>query len=131
VSIERITVAGGNCFLTAIKVCRDHPRSKIVHGLPIGRGPLNRGKRYWHAWVEVEREGTTWVLDLANDRNIVVERDQYYAAGVLDEEHVWRFTEQKARQRMDSLGHYGPWVQNWRDMEEVEYVNPHEMEDGR
>jgi hypothetical protein len=64
----------------------------VVHGLPVGRGPVNAGKRYWHAWVEVTTGDSVEVIDRSHGLNVRMPRDRYYAHGQLDEDHVWRFT---------------------------------------
>ena len=46
----------GDCFPVASNVALRTQGTdvRVVHGLPVGQGLVNKGKRYWHAWVEME-----------------------------------------------------------------------------
>lgn len=122
---ESQTIEGvreGDCFEKALEVCRDNPGSIIVHGLPLGQGTYNKGKRFWHAWVELEvyflgNITISWVLDLANNRGIEMPAVQYYNIGHI--EQTWRFTLEDAHREMSTRMHYGPWVDNYEEKEEV------------
>lgn len=116
---------------------------RVVHGLPVGRGAENEGKRYWHAWVEVTRRilvpdevrqahpelltlfseagelETVTVIDRANGRDLALPVELYYAMGALSDECVWRFTVLEARREMGTRGHFGPWIDDWESYEEV------------
>lgn len=106
----------GDCFQVAIKVCESLPGSKIVHGLPVGRGPLNEGKRYWHAWVEQTVHGVALVVDKANGLDLELPASLYYRMAQLDEEHVHRFDIDEAYVEMLRREHYGPWVDDYEGM---------------
>lgn len=113
---------------------------RIVHGLPVGRGSLNSGRRFWHAWVEVtlrtpltedmkamgfgqnfpnDELVTELVVDRSNDQDVVMPRAMYYNIGQLHDGYVWRYTLDEARQEMVDRGTYGPWVDGYEEMEEV------------
>lgn len=141
----------GDCFLVAAhigtrywpdEVVDDTFRSdvRIVHGLPVGQGPLNQGKRFWHAWVEVTHRTTIpsevvtanpafahfggeivteLVIDRSNGQDLVLPKAVYYNVGDLDEDHVWRYDMDEAIERMVATENYGPWVDGWEEMEEV------------
>jgi hypothetical protein len=146
--------AEGDCFIRAAQiglgfepdvhldeiVLENDDDVKIVHGLPIGRGESNAGRRYWHAWVEVTmrtpipevpeleqlREAfgrvitSTFVLDRSQGQDTFLPQAVYYSVGQLDEDHVWRFSIDEAREMMArDYQHYGPWVEGWESMEEV------------
>lgn len=141
----------GDCFPVALRlgtrelfdpIIDEIPRSdiRIVHGLPVGTGSLNAGKRYWHAWVEVKHRTrippevvaanpafahfgseivTELVVDRSNGNDMAIPKAVFYNVGQLDEEHVWRYTMNEARARSIRAGNYGPWVDGWEEMEEV------------
>lgn len=122
----------------------DRDVAHVVHGLPRGRGPGNAGLRYWHAWVEVTRRAripedvrkahpellqlldeageleTVIVLDKSNGLDVAMPRQAYYALGGLSEGDVWRFTVLEARHELREREHWGPWVDGWENLEEVE-----------
>lgn len=91
---------------------------RIVHGLPVGNGGEIQGKRYWHAWVELTTDEGVFVLDLSNNKDIRVPRTLFYAAGKLDEDHVWRFSPAEAKKLRRKHRHCGPWVPGWETMED-------------
>jgi hypothetical protein len=68
-------VTEGDCFMVAFHTA-ERLHGRVVHGLPLGKGSLNLGKRYWHAWVEVyaarQRHSGIVVVDIANGRNHVL-----------------------------------------------------------
>ncbi len=132
---------GGDCFEVALRVAyelsrkghADHPVNYenvcVVHGTPLGRGPHNNGKRYWHAWVEhtqhwvchagwITEKATTLklesVVDRSNGLDVEMPRAMYYNMGRMREKHVLRFStvgdHDEAMARADGHGHYGPWV---------------------
>ena len=104
----------GNCFISAYRLAV-HVNGLLVHGVPVGRGPLNRGKRYAHAWVE--KDGL--VLDYANDRFIRLPVTVYYRKGHMTEDHVRRYTDRQAMETSEAHGHYGPWDEALSAQEEV------------
>jgi hypothetical protein len=104
----------GDCFETAMYVAKE-TGGMVVHGLPIGRGPLNRGRRYWHAWCE----SNGLVLDFASGRSIRYPVAIYYRKGRLSEEHIYRYTLEEAIANATEDGSYGPWVEGYKEMEEV------------
>lgn len=146
--------AVGNCFEVAAQLVAydahlrlklgDRDEARVVHGLPVGRGSHNEGKRYWHAWVEVTRRAripedvrrahpellllldeageleTVVVIDKSNGLDLALPRVAYYAIGGLGEDQVWRFPVIQARLELKRRGHYGPWVDDWESYEEVE-----------
>lgn len=121
----------------------DRDEARVVHGLPVGHGPENEGQRYWHAWIEVTRRAripkdvrrahpellqlldeageleTVVVVDRSNGLDVALPRQAYYALGALDEAHVWRFTPLEARRELYAREHWGPWVDGWKQLEEV------------
>lgn len=126
----------GDCFeaavLTAAKIPRGDGRTiSIVHGVPRNRGPEHYGRRFWHAWVELEIEimtppevawprlTTTIVVDHSNGLEVEIPQASFYQLGDLDEPWVWRFSFWEAIERMQFFQHYGPWVYGWQLLEEV------------
>lgn len=106
----------GDCFRVACRAALALPgraEARICHGLPIGQGPANSGRRFWHAWVEYEADdGTAMALDPSRpgQEPIQIPRDAYYAIGQIDPAAVFRFSSADARVQMRVRGHWGPWV---------------------
>lgn len=116
----------GDCFQAALHTAAElrqlghHPL--VVHGLPVGRSGEVEGKRYWHAWVEVEvpddaRGGTpTWtVCDWSNGQaRIFIARQLFYRLGQVRQHLLWRYTLVHALEQLDEYGHTGPWMDRAR-----------------
>lgn len=115
-SIDRISIPVGDCFEVSVKLMEEVTGLTLVHGLPIGRGPANRGKRYWHAWCEMTAgDGVTRVcLDFSSGKRVALERSLYYSAGQI--EQTWEYRLSKMRSMLDRHQHYGPWVEGWKEM---------------
>lgn len=124
--------ARGDCFEKAVEVVAEllalqAEEVHIVHGLPIGQGEENRGKRYWHAWVEAKvRDRSnggkpTWVVaDWSNGQaRRFIARTNYYWLGQIPQHLVFRYTVEQAAEHMAETGNYGPWVPNADELEEV------------
>lgn len=98
---------GGDCYRSAFKKLRALAGQKeesgfyLVHGVAIGRGRLNGGKLFGHAWIENEEI----VIDA---RFGAFEKARYYALGRI--KFVERYTMKQAAARMLRTGHYGPWA---------------------
>lgn len=117
----------GDCFEVAVRVAQSLRRSglynivQVVHGLPVGRGPQNDGKRFWHAWVEVYQGHGRWtVVDRSNGLDLEMARRDYYLIAQIKHahitEHTWRFQVEELDATMTHWGHYGPWVPMWKDL---------------
>jgi hypothetical protein len=95
----------GDCFRAAAHFamynCADD--AEVVHGTVRGTGGLAKGKRYTHAWVELNGH----VLEVANGRHLMVGRDAYYRSGRVQD--VRRYSIEEATLEMLRTGHYGPW----------------------
>lgn len=122
----------GDCFVVAVHTARELAAGGvegvyIVHGIPLGQAGDAEGLRYWHAWVEVDREVTfpnvdhTFsfldVIDRSNGNEVEVPKALYYKVGNIQE--TWRFTLEEAHDEMLKREHYGPWVDDWEGMTEV------------
>lgn len=105
-----------DCFESATKLLlsRQLPGAALVHGLPIGTGPLNRGKRYWHAWVERPLDGVNMVFDFSDGKRLGLPADEFYTGGKI--ELTWKYTLSQAKMMMERYGTYGPWVDGWEKM---------------
>lgn len=114
-----------DCFIVALCLVMDNPYTgepapipgaKIVHGLPMGTGGIPAGKRYWHGWVEATIDGVLAVIDCSNDKQIAMERDEYYRLGNI--EQVFRYNRHQAAALYRKHGHAGPWAHRWQEMED-------------
>lgn len=104
------TEVRGDCSVVAFTMGTSPdalPRSKVVHGHPIGRGGEAEGLRYWHAWVEVTTPAGTVVVDYSNGLEVVMPRTRYYRLGQIRD--VRRYTPDQARAMAAEWGHLGPW----------------------
>lgn len=103
--------AAGKCFEAhgEAVVGEAVPGIRLVHGIPVGRGLENKGRRYWHAWAEAEHpvHGLV-VIDLTVGDGIMLAVEDYRREGQI--EHAWSYTPDQARAMMLYHGHYGPWV---------------------
>lgn len=109
---------------------------RLVHGMPFGTGGDAKGKRFGHAWVEVEEpigdiderlkdvpenqrasarammsdpSLRTTVYDYSNGRKIEVPRALYYGLGNIEEDMTRYYTMEDMVSLGDKHGHYGPW----------------------
>lgn len=80
----------------------------LVHGVVSGHGPL-RGRRFGHAWVEVDDGPVVMVVDPSNDRTVVMARTDYYRLGRVLPEECRRYTPEEAVIEMVRSEHWGPW----------------------
>lgn len=112
----------GDCFTTSYRLqhaLQPYP-AKLVHGLPCYMRPgPDFGKRMWHAWVEIVKDGVPMVLDFANGREAALPRDDYYR--VSDIQQVFRYTKAQADRHVDRTGHAGPWVDDWESYEHPDF----------
>lgn len=126
--------ANGDCFHKALDVAAtmhktnpdpDHSTVYVCHGLPIGAGPTNLGKRYWHAWVEIVGGVQPWVFDFSMGLQTSMRRAEYYRRGKIVYDDVFRYdieTVARGFAVMYSLGMTptsGPWEIGWQEMSEV------------
>lgn len=116
----------GDCFIAALHVAEavadEYGYDVLVaHGLPLGQGRENLGRRFWHAWVETKPAGRGWmVADVSNGLRVLVPRTRYYRLGQLDPvAQVWRYTLDEAHRVSTEQGTYGPWVDGWEQMDET------------
>jgi hypothetical protein len=123
----------GDCFEVAARLVLDWPPSPahepltLVHGRPIGTGPLNLGERYWHAWVEFTEEATipahvvgasppapfvlsaAVVIDRSNGRDDRLPVEVYYAFGSIRPRDCRRYSRTDVMRQLIEFGHWGPW----------------------
>lgn len=88
------------------------PSWSLVHGVVTGSPdtPVS-GLRFVHAWLEcVDRLGSTWVLDCANDRELFVPADLYYRFGTIRDDECIRYPQDDAVYLLQKTGYFGPWV---------------------
>jgi hypothetical protein len=123
--------ANGDCFEVAGRLMqsrfRDDPTARLCHGIALGSGPENNGRRFWHAWVEhtwsaadlvrgmglkVRGEQATFVMcvDQSNGNDGWLPAALYYRVGAIKPEEVWRYDWHDAAVKMVSTEHWGPWV---------------------
>lgn len=92
-----------DCWMSALGK-EDLSNYRLVHGYPVGRGVENEGRRYGHAWVEAGDEVYDWTVS-----HDPMPKELYYALGRLTDQHVYRYTFDEMRERMNRHEHYGPW----------------------
>lgn len=102
---------GGDCYEAAAMLLlfgelKDREGAVLVHGRPIGTGPLNGGKRFNHAWCEFA--GLVW--DFSNGRENVLPTGTYYVAGQIAAHDCVRYTQEEAREKILESEVWGPWA---------------------
>ena len=110
----------GDCFQVAFRLQAEDDSLTLVHGLAIGSGPENQGKRFWHAWVErtVRVECPGWphpvdvvtVIDRANGNDVELPQAFYYHVGRIDPALTYRYTRDVAARIALRTRHFGPWA---------------------
>jgi hypothetical protein len=104
----------GDCFMAAGRYVMDvactaqEEGYTLVHGVVGGQGPLE-GRRIHHAWVEVDDGPVVMVVDVSNDKNLVLPRDAYYRLGQVVPDECRRYTPEEAIIAMVRSEHWGPW----------------------
>lgn len=119
----------GDCFQAAFGLQRDDDTLILCHGLAIGTGTENGGRRFWHAWAERTQTfdvpgyphpvEVVTCLDYANGRSIQLPAQMYYRIGQIEPGLTYRYTRHEAAVEAVRTLHYGPWV---ADPEGVEVV---------
>ena len=111
-SATTVTHEAGDCFVVAAELILDLPDAGVwlCHGQPRFRGVptpggIERGERFWHAWVETQ----TTVYDYSNGRELQTSIEAYYVIGQIDAFHVRRYTRRQAAALLIASGHNGPW----------------------
>lgn len=123
---------------TAEKDPEKRKRIRLVHGIPFGTGGDAEGRRFGHAWVEVDNSLTpaeiderlkdipenqhrsarlmmedkslaTTVYDYSNGRKIELPQAVYYGLGRIDKADARYYTITEMRKTSLKFGHYGPW----------------------
>lgn len=80
----------------------------LCHGTVTGRGAVS-GKRFEHAWIEVNDPPGVIVRDVSNGNDVTLLRDYYYLIAQIDKRAVRRYSlEETLRQAIKNM-HYGPW----------------------
>lgn len=106
----------GHCFeytMKALVAGEFPPGSLLVHGVPLGRGPIE-GTRFAHAWIEVPRDVGMWlVIDLTTKPGvkdaICLPREVYYLMGDIKSEDCKYYTAEEAIHSLLEHAHFGPW----------------------
>lgn len=108
--------ATGNCYQivrdVAIRVAHLATEVRIVHGIAVGRGPIE-GVRFGHAWIEcVVNDGDDVVVDVSNGiKPRFIDRGQYYLLGKINSRECIKYT--IAEHLALALKHenWGPWTE--------------------
>lgn len=96
----------GDCFRAAWRLMVDlgpNDGLRLVHGLVVGAKGKVKGRRFPHAWVELNQV----VLDYSNGRKFIVRRAAYYAAGKVSK--TVKYTYRDGIRKACRFKHYGPW----------------------
>jgi hypothetical protein len=103
-SYTRTPAARGECFHNAFFFADQNPAWDIVHGIPLGRGPID-GVRYAHAWNEITHNGVRWAYDAATD--LLMPAQLFYLLGAINLSIAYTYRE--ARELVRQTQHTGPW----------------------
>lgn len=107
-----------NCFEAAMHVIGQLPvdaNPQVCHGIAVGVGGEAEGRRYWHAWVEVDaasgrRAAKRVVLDYSHGLDVQMPRHDFYRRGTIDPMEVWRWSPVDAVHMILDYETWGPWV---------------------
>lgn len=106
--------APGDCYPAAARCFLDlgaelPPGSMLVHGWPtLTRPPF---VEFGHAWIEFERDGIAWCLNVANGKRIEIPAALFYSAGQVDPDRCARYhSADEVRAKLVEFAHWGPWV---------------------
>ena len=135
---KRRPKADGNCYEAALVFAAysvpddERDRYRVVHGFPIGQGPIE-GLKHGHAWVErtddmpnlssvpaemaahftemYERnpELLITVIDKSNGKDLEMSRTVYYGFGNIDRSECTYYKVDEAMRLAVRYGHWGPW----------------------
>lgn len=104
----------GDCYRQAVNLAekllrefKGQPRIRVVHGLVTGTGGPAEGKRYGHAWVEIN--ASMCADSSQGGEPVMVPVDFYYRIGSIQSKETYEYTVQEAHEAMVDHGHYGPW----------------------
>jgi hypothetical protein len=107
----------GDCFQVAFGLQLADDTLTLVHGCPIGRGPENGGRRFWHAWcertalVQFPMPGSQPIeVVTVIDHDFDLPQAFYYQLGRLDPALTFRYTAAEAARLALRTRTYGPWV---------------------
>lgn len=125
-SVEPTSAPGGDafdgdCFTASYRLLHGlRGKPKLVHGLPqyMRPGP-DFGKRFWHAWVEIQISGAWLVMDYSNGKKVVMARSAFYEHASI--ETVFRYTAGQADRCVMRTGHAGPWIPDWESYEHEDF----------
>lgn len=111
----------GDCFPVACHLVwtgeyKDNVEARVCHGM-VTR-PAD-GLRHWHAWVEVldvyahpavDRPIYLWTcVDKSNGHDTILPQALYYHLGKIENDEVYRYTQDDVVRLMATTQHYGPW----------------------
>ena len=94
----------GQCFANAIYFVQINRGWDVVHGIPLGRGPIE-GRRYAHGWCEITHGGLRWVCDPYLD--VIMPAAVFYALDAI--EYTVTYTRETALALVEETEHGGPW----------------------
>jgi hypothetical protein len=103
-TFNRTPATRGECFHNTFFFAEQNPAWDVVHGIPIGRGPIE-GVRYAHAWNEITHEGIRWVYDPGV--GVLMPAGVYYWLGAINYSITYTYRQIAALVRQSQ--HTGPW----------------------
>ena len=104
------TNKGGTCYQDALlAVLFGPPGCVLVQGYPrLTSKDEHFGKKYGHAWVEVEVCGAWFVIDHHIPTSLIP-KALYYAVGRIDPAECHTYTRREAKALERKFRHAGPW----------------------
>lgn len=102
-------VKAAQCYKGAFDLLLVHEDAVLVHGYPrlTCDGEL-AGKKFGHAWIEIERFGAEWCID-HRFPDSVIPKAMYYAVGEINASECKRYSRMKAMRKAYRTELYGPW----------------------
>ena len=110
----------GNCYENTLKKfltlgCTGIKDLKIAHGHVTGQAGYVDGKKYGHAWLEIDGETC-----LDAETGYEMDKKTFYALGKIKPEEVYLYDRAEISKWVNKIGTYGPWELELTDFEKEE-----------
>ncbi len=122
-SFRKTDAKRGECFHNAWSFAMLNRSWSVVHGIPVGHGPI-AGVKYGHAWNEITHCDIRWVYDPSSD--MLMPAALYYMAGRI--QYTVTYTAEEARELSLEHEHSGPWDDT---VNQAESMKPKRRKRGR
>ena len=107
----------GNCYENTLRKfltlgCTGIKDLKIAHGHVTGQAGYVEGKKYGHAWLEIDGETC-----LDAETGYEMDKKTFYALGKIKPTEVYLYDRTEISKWVNKIGTYGPWELELTDFE--------------